>query len=116
MLRLTPLLNAKADALGVDRWFASLRHYVCYDYPCFVILERSEGTNDCICRGRSCACPFLAVVFFGHPQGMPLRYLFSVISTLFSFGHPQGMPLRLYNNKRSPAGDLLLLKCNAVIR
>ena len=25
MLRLTPLLNAKADALGVDRWFALLK-------------------------------------------------------------------------------------------
>ena len=50
--------------------------------------------------------PFARGCFFGHPQGMPLRHLYSVICTLsgghagtaptvlFSFGHPQGMPLR----------------------
>ena len=38
MLRLTPS--------GVDRWFALLRHDMCYDYTCFVILERSEGTQN----------------------------------------------------------------------
>ena len=60
---------------------------------------------------------------FGHPQGMPLRccsllggHAGTAPTVLYSFGHPQGMPLRPYNNKRSPAGDLLLLQCNAVIR
>ena len=60
--------NAKADAFGVDRWLASLQHDMCYDYPCFVILERREGTNICICRGRSCACPLLALVLRGYKR------------------------------------------------
>ena len=71
--------NAKADALGVDRCFALLRHDVCYDYPCFVILSEAKDLMIVSVGAGLVPALCLRLFCFGHPQGVPLQALFVAV-------------------------------------